>query len=394
MPLTDTAIRGIKPLEKQQKLFDSNGLFLLVFPTGSKIWRFKYRFQGKEKLISLGKYPAVSLKEARELVMEARKTLVQGKDPSAERKAHKQQLANTFELVAREWHEKHVPGWTTRYAETLLRNMEMNLFPYIGSRPVAEILPSELLAVMRKLEARNAVTMAHKRRGACSHIFRYAVVTGRAERDPATDIRGAIASRATKNRPAITDPIELGKLLIAIYNYMGSPSVRGSLRLIPHVFCRPTEMRHVEWSEIDFEAKLWRIPKEKMKMSRDHLVPLSRQALELLEEMRLYSGDGQYVFPGVVAGAQLLSSTTLVHAIRRLGYSADVMCAHGFRATASTLLNEMGYHPDVIERQLAHVQRNHVRAAYNRAEYLPERREMMQVWSDYLDSLRERARQA
>ncbi|GHV49915.1 integrase [Deltaproteobacteria bacterium] len=392
MPLTDTAIRAVKPSDKQQKLFDERGLFLLVAPTGSKIWRFKYRFQGKEKLISFGHYPDVSLKDAREKATEARKILGSGNDPSAERKAAKLQLANTFELVAREWHEKQAAAWSAHYAMRMLSNMEKNIFPHIGARPVADIKPSELLPVMRAMEARNAVTIAHTMRAACSGIFRYAVITGRAERDPAADIRGAITPHVTKNRAAITDPVEVGKLLLAIDKYRGTFVVRNSLRLMNLTFCRANEIRLAEWTEFDFEDKLWRIPAEKMKMSRDHLVPLSKQALAVLEEMRPFSGDGQYVFPGRKRGNTLLSINTFTDAIRYMGFTPDIMCAHGFRAMASTLLNEQGYPPDVIERQLAHVPGNKVRGAYNRAEYLPERRKMMDDWSVYLDSLRERAR--
>jgi integrase len=394
MPLTDTAIRSVRPLEKQQKLFDERGLFLLVTPTGSKIWRFKYRFQGKEKLISLGHYPAVSLKDAREKAADARKTLGGGNDPSAERKAAKLQLANTFELVAREWHEKQRAAWTAQYAAKILRYMEKNLFPYIGARPVGAIKPSELLPVMRGMEARGAVALAHVMRGVCSGIFRYAVITGRAERDSAADIRGAITPHVTKNRPAITDPVEVGKLLVAIDKYHGTFVVRNALRLMCLSFCRASEIQRAEWSEFDFEDALWRIPAVKMKMSRDHLVPLSPQAIAVLEEMRPFSSDGQYVFPGRKKGNPLLSINTFTDAIHYMGYSPQEMCAHGFRAMASTLLNERGYPPDVIERQLAHVPSNRIRAAYNRAEYLPERRKMMDEWAIYLDSLRERARQA
>jgi integrase len=393
MPLTDTAIRAAKPTEKQQKIFDGSGLYLLVFPSGSKVWRFKYRFQGKEKLISFGQYPVVSLKDARERAADARKMLGGGKDPSMERKESKLQQQNTFELVAREWYAKQTPKWTEGHAGKILRLLGNNVFPYIGSRPVADILPSELLTIIQRIEDRDALTMAHYTRSLCSNIFRYAVITGRAERDPAADIRGAISARIAKNYAAITDPMEVGRLLLAIDKYHASFTIRNALRLLPLVFCRPVELRSAEWSEFDFEDNLWRIPGEKMKMSRDHLVPLSTQAIAILKEMFSYSGDGRYVFPSPQRGKGIQGHSTLVNSLRRMGFTRDQMCAHGFRATASTLLNEMGYPSDVIERQLAHAPGNKVRAAYNRAEYLPERRKMMQDWSNYLDSLRERARE-
>jgi integrase len=392
MPLTDTAIRAAKPSEKQQKLFDGNGLYLLVFPSGSKVWRFKYHFQGREKLISLGQYPAVSLKDAREKAAEARKELGGGKDPSAERQQSKLHHRNTFEIIAREWHEKQSPAWSTGHAANVLRRMESNLFPHIGAKPVGAIAATELLSVLRKIESRDAVTVARIARGICSSVFRYAVMTGRAERDPAADIRGAIAAHAAKNRAAITEPEKVGALLLAIDNYSGAFAVRCALSFMALTFCRSVEILHAEWPEFDFADKLWRIPAAKMKMSRDHLVPLSPQAIVVLEEMRLYSGTGQFVFPGIRAGKATMRSQTLIAALRRMGFDKNETSAHGFRAMASTLLNEQGYPPDVIERQLAHVPSNQVRAAYNRAEYLPERRKMMDEWAEYLDALRERVK--
>ena len=392
MPLTDTAIRAAKPSEKQQKLFDGSGLYLLLFPTGSKVWRFKYHFQGREKLISLGQYPAVSLKDAREKAAEARKALGSGKDPSAERQQSRLHQKNTFEIIAREWHEKQTPAWSMGHAANVLRRMEHNLFPAIGSKPVNAIMATDLLSVLRKIESRDAVTVARVARGICSSVFRYAVMTGRAERDPAADIRGAIAAHAAKNRAALTDPEKVGELLLAIDSYSGAFAVRYALNLMALTFCRPVEILHAEWPEFDFADKLWRIPAAKMKMSRDHLVPLSQQAIAVLEILRPYSGEGQYVFPGLRAGKAVMRSQTLVAALRRMGFDKSETSAHGFRAMASTLLNEQGYPPDVIERQLAHVPSNQVRAAYNRAEYLPERRKMMDEWATYLDALRERAK--
>ena len=391
MPLTDTAIRATKPSQKQQKLFDGSGLYLLLFPNGSKVWRFKYHFQGREKLISLGSYPAVSLKDAREKASEARKALGSGKDPSAQRQQSKLHHKNTFEILAREWYEKQAPAWSKTHAVTVMRRMETDLFPHIGAKPVSAIMPTELLALLRKIESRGAVTVARMARSLCSGVFRYAVMTGRAERDPAGDIRGAITARPTKNRAAITDPEKVGRLMLAIDAYSGEFSVRCALQFMALTFCRPVEILHAEWSEFDFANSVWRIPASKMKMSRDHLVPLSKQAIAVLETMRQYSSEGQYVFPGLRRGKAVMRSQTLVAALRRMGFGKEETCAHGFRAMASTLLNEQGYPPDVIERQLAHVPNNQVRAAYNRAEYLPERRKMMQAWSDYLDKLKKAA---
>ena len=393
MKLTNTTIRAAKPTSVQQKLFDGNGLFLLVSPTGSKIWRFKYQFQGREKLLSLGQYPAVSLKDARAKAADARKILANGGDPSATRKAAIQQLSSTFELVAREWFKKQTAAWQDHYAAKMLSYMESDLFPHIGSRPISEIKPSDLMRIMQKIEGRGAMSVAHIVRGLASSVFRYAVITGQAERDPAGDIRGALTPRVIKNRAAITDPAAVGRLLVAMDKYEGTLAVRNSMRFLCLTFCRTSEVREAEWAEFDFEDMLWRIPAAKMKMSRDHIVPLSKQAVAILEEMRPFSGDGQYVFPGRNRGSLYLNINTLTDALRALGYSKDEMCAHGFRAMASTLLNEQGYHPDVIERQLAHVPGNRVRAAYNRAEYLPERRKLMQGWADYLSELKEKALQ-
>ena len=391
MKLTNTTIRAAKPTSVQQKFFDGNGLFLLVTPAGSKVWRFKYQFQGKEKLISLGQYPAVSLKDAREKAADARKILGNGGDPSASRKASIQKLSSTFELVAREWFKKQTAAWEAHYAAKMLSYMEKDLFPRIGSRPISEIKPLELLQVMHKIEGRGAMSVAHIVRGLASSVFRYGVITGQAERDPAADIRGALTPRVIKYRAAITDPAAVGKLLIAMDKYPGTLAVRNAMRLLCLTFCRTSEVRAAEWAEFDFEDMLWRIPAAKMKMSREHIVPLSKQAVAILEEMRPFSGDGKYVFPSRNRKGLFLNVNTVTDALRALGYSKDEMCAHGFRAMASTLLNEQGYSPDVIERQLAHVPGNRVRAAYNRAEYLPERRKLMQDWADYLSSLKAKA---
>jgi integrase len=393
MSLTDTALRAAKPTEKQQKLFDGNGLYLLVTPRGAKSWRLKYRFQGKEKLISLGAYPLVSLKEARERATAARKTLESGTDPSALRKKEKRMAQNTFELVAREWHEMQTAKWSATYAEATLNRMQRNLFPFIGSRSVNEVSAPEILALLRKVEARGMIGTAHALKYICSSIMRYAIATGRAERDPAADLRGALTPHVKKHRPALTAPETVGNLMHAIYNYQGSLVVRSAVQLLAFTFCRSTEIRDAEWREFDFEENLWRIPAERMKMNRDHLVPLSRQVLAVLEKLRAYSGKGQYVFPSYRSETVPFGKTALQRAIRVMGFEREEMCPHGFRSMASTLLNELGYNADWIERQLAHVPHGQVRGIYNRAEYLPERRRMLQEWADYLDALREKARQ-
>lgn len=392
MSLTDTAIRAAKPSDKAHKLFDGGGLFLFITPTGAKSWRLKYRFLNKEKLLALGLYPQVSLKEARERAADARKLVESGKDPSVERKQSKVLMQNTFELVAMEWHEKQTPAWSQGYAGDVLQRMHRNIFPIIGSRPVAAVSAPELLALLRKIEARGTIEVAHVVRTICSSVFRYAIITGRAERDPAADLKGALSSRVRKNHPAITSPDTVGILMNAIDNYPGTLVVRSSLKLIALTFCRSGEIRKAEWKEFDLADSLWRIPAEKMKMSRDHLVPLSRQAMAILERLRQYSGNDQYVFPSYNTEKKSMGRGTLRSAVRRLGFEKNEMCPHGFRSMASTLLNELNFNGDWIERQLAHVPREHIRGIYNRAEYLPERRKMMQAWADYLDELREKAK--
>jgi integrase len=392
MPLTDTALRAVKPLDKQQKFFDGNGLFLAVSPSGTKSWRLKYYHAGKEKLLTLGQYPVVSLKDARERAMEAKKTLSTGKDPSVEKKHKKLLQQNSFELLAREWHEKQSPVWSPAYAQNTMRRLVKYLFPHIGMRPIADISGPELLAVLRKRETHGAVAEAHVLRGVCGSIFRYAVATGRAERDPSADIRGALTAHSSKSRAAITDPEKVGQLLLKIDNYHGSCTVRNAIRLLALTFCRPSEVCNAEWEEFNLSDMLWRIPASKMKMSRDHLVPISRQTAQLLETMRSIAENSRYVFPSLKLKDMPIGRDTMTQAMRIMGIGKEEMCPHGFRAMASTLLNEQGYHGDVIERQLAHVPHQRVRAIYNQAEYLPERRRMMQEWADYLSGLKEKAK--
>lgn len=391
MPLTNKSIANASAKDKPVKLYDERGLFLLVTPNGSKWWRFKYRVDGKEKLLSLGTYPDVSLKEAREKRDDARRLRGSGIDPGAQRKiikdAQQDTEARSFEVVAREWFAKRSSTWKTSHSSKIIRRLECDVFPHMGKRPVGELKAPEVLAVLRRIESRGAIETAHRAMQNCSQVFRYAVATGRAERDPTGDLRGALTPVQEQHHAAITDPKIVGELLRSINGYRGSQVVRHALRLAPLVFVRPGELRKAEWSEFDLDGAEWRIPGERMKMGQQHIVPLSRQAVEILRELRLLTGSGRYVFPSIRTRTRPMSENTVTAALRRLGYSSDEMTGHGFRSMASTLLNEQGWHRDAIERQLAHSERNAVRAAYNYAEHLPERRKMMQEWADYLDGL-------
>ncbi len=388
MSLTDASIRSAKPSEKPYKRAAGGGLYLLINPNGSRWWRFKYRLGGKERLLSLGVYPDVSLKQAREKRDEARRQLANGIDPSVKRKAEKVAQADSFEAVAREWFAKFSTNWADSHSSKVLRRLEADVFPWLGSRPVGQITPPELLVCLRRVEGRGALDTAHRVHQNCGQIFRYAVATGRAERDPAADLRGALPPPAGGHFASITEPVRIGELLRAMDGYEGTLAARCALRLAPLVFVRPGELRKAEWSEFDLDVAEWRIPPERMKARVLHIVPLSQQAVAILRELQPATGSGTYVFPSVRTSARPISDNTLNAALRHLGYTTDDMTAHGFRSMASTLLNEQGWHRDAIERQLAHGERDEVRAAYNYAEYLPERRKMMQSWSDYLDALR------
>jgi integrase len=387
MPLSDTATRNAKPKDKPYKLADEKGLYLLIKPAG-KYWRLDYRFDGKRKTLALGVYPDISLKEAREKRDEARKQIAQGVDPSAERKATKTAQTESFEAVAREWFAKFAPSWAESHSDKIMRRLERDVFPWIGARPVREITAPELLAVLRRIETRGALETAHRAHQNCGQVFRYAVATGRAERDPSADLRGALPPADEKHHASITDPKAIGALLRAMDSYQGAFVVRCALRLAPLVFVRPGELRGGEWSEIDLDGAEWRIPAHRMKMRETHIVPLSVQAVAILRELHPLTGTGRYLFPSERTDARPISENTVNAALRRLGYSKDEMTGHGFRSMASTLLNEQGWHRDAIERQLAHAERNAIRATYNYAEHLPERRRMMQAWADYLDGLK------
>ena len=389
MPLSDPAIRAAKGGEKPCKLFDTKGLFLLVTPQGSKLWRVKYRFAHKDQLLSLGAYPEVTLKQARVGRDEVRRQVTAGIDPSAARKALKATQAGegSFEVLAREWIHQFAPGWVPTHTSRVLRRLEVDLFPWIGARPVGEITAPELLQALRRIQARGALETAHRALQTCSQVFRYAIATGRATRDPAADLRGALPPTRAKHFPAITEPTAIGGLLRDLDGYQGSFVTRCALQLAPRLFVRPGELRRAEWAEFNLDAAEWRIPAAKMKMRQEHIVPLSWQCLNILRELQPLTGQGRYLFPGLRSVDRPMSENTVNGALRRLGYDQAQMTGHGFRSIASTLLNEQGWRSDVIERQLAHGERNKVRACYNRAEHLPERRQMMQAWSDYLDGL-------
>lgn len=378
------------------KHFDGGGLFLHVMPNGARYWRLKYRYAGKEKLLAFGTFPEVSLAEARQRREAARAELRNGKDPSAEKRATalaiRDAAANSFKVVAREWFDKQkgkLDAVTIAKATAVLENWA---FPWIGHRPIKDITPRELLEnVLRRVEKTGKLETTHRLKQRCGQVFRYAIATGRAERDPTADLRGALATHKTRSHAAITEPKKIGELLRAIDGYQGSFVTRCALQLTPLIFVRPGELRRAEWSEIDLDAEQWSTPTEKMNMDAPHIVPLSRQAVAILRELQPLTGTGErakYVFPGLHNKQRPMCENTVNLALRRMGYSGSEMVAHGFRSMASTLLNEQGWPPDVIERQLAHAERNEVRRAYNRAKHLAERRKMMQAWSDYLDGLR------
>jgi integrase len=390
MPLLSEArIRASRPKDRLYKVFDERGLFLLITPSGGRLWRFRYRLGGVEKLLTLGAYPDVSLKRAREKRDDARKLVADDVDPSAKRQAEKTAQADTFEAIGTEWLNLQKTKLVAETISILEARLKTYLFPYLGSRPISAIPVQELLAVLRRIEARGKNETAHRVRSLASRVWRYAVATGRAERDITTDLRGALAPVKARNFAAIVDPARVGELLRAIHGYQGHGVVAAlALKRAPLVFVRPGELRAAEWSEFDLDGAEWRIPAAKMKMGEQHIVPLSRQAVAILREVHPLTGRGRYVFPSLVTRDRPMSENTINAALRRLGYDGNEHTGHGFRSMASTLLNEQGFPPDVIELQLAHAERNKVRAAYNKAQRLGERKAMMQAWSDYLDGLR------
>ncbi|MCL9982954.1 MAG: integrase arm-type DNA-binding domain-containing protein [Erythrobacter sp.] len=393
MALTDSAIKAAKPKPSQYKLHDEKGLLLIVRPAGGKLWRLKYRFAGKEQQLTIGTYPEVGLKEARERRDRARKVIAEGKDPSAEKKREKIAAAisagNTFKVVAEEFIAKRQREGMADATVAKCR-WHLDRLDKLQGRPIAEIEAFELLAVLRKMETRGNLEAVRQVRSFASRVFRYGVATTRCKHDVAADLIGALTTPTVKHHAAIVDPVEVGALLRAIEGFQGQPSTHYALRLAPHVFVRPGELRHAEWTEFDLDSAIWVIPAARTKMRKVHQVPLSRQAIAILREMHKVSGMGKLAFPGLRGATRPLSENTFNAALRRLGYSSDEMTAHGFRAMASTLLNQSGkWRPDVVERALAHGERDKIRAAYNRAEYWEERVTMAQWWSNYLDTLRD-----
>lgn len=404
MKLNDKLIQAAKPKDAQYNLADGNGLTLVVKPNGTKLWWLRYRFAGKAKTLSLGQYPLISLKDARERAYEARKLLANDTDPSQVKKetaaaikasAAPVQALETVEAISREWLEKFGNQWVDSHASKIVRRLERDLFPHFKNVGIAGVTPASLLAVLRRVEARGALETAHRLHQNCGQIWRYAVSTGRAERDITSDLKGALPPAKETHLGAITEPAEIGKLLRNIDEYKGSAVVRLALQLAPLFFVRPGELRHAEWSEFaDFDNdepnRVWIIPEGKMKAKRKHVVPLSRQAIWFLAELKEITGAGKYLFPSPHSAARCLSDNAILSALRRMGYTSEEMTGHGFRAMASTNLEQLGYDVRLIELQLAHADQDQVRAAYKRETHLlrlDERSKMMQHWADYLDGL-------
>jgi integrase len=407
MALSETKIRNAKPKDKPYKLTDGEGLFLLISPPGKKSpnggkwWRFKYRFGGKEKLLSFGTYPEVSLAAARDKRTEARKMVANGIDPGEDRKTKKMEDAtkamNTFEAVALEWYGKNEPVWSLSHAITVKTRLEKYVFPAIGNRPISEIKAPEVLKLIQALEARGVIETAYRTKVICGQVFRYATATGRADGDPTAALRGALSKRKVRHHASIVDPKEVAGLLRAIDGYGGTYVVKAAFKLAPLLFLRPGELRNAEWSEFDLDSAEWNIPIERMKLRQQskearkgekHLVPLSRQAVNILSQLKKLTGNSKYVFPNARSIARPMSNEAINAALERMGYKGE-MTGHGFRAMARTILDEvLDVPPDIIEHQLAHAVKDPLGRAYNRTTKLPQRKEMMQLWADYLDGLK------
>ncbi len=391
--LTATGVKQAKSQDKPYKMADGGGMYLMVMPKGGKYWRYNYRFAGKRKTLAIGTYPDTSLTDARKLHQEAREQLAKGIDPGDAKKVAKLTkniaAAESFEAIGREWFLQNMEGKSKSYHDRTLRILEKDLFPVIGLRPIASITAPELLAALRRIESRGAVDIAHRAKQTAGLIFRYAVVTGRAERDPSQDLTGALKNRRKKHHAAITDPKDVGRLMVAIDGFQGTAVVATALKLSPLLFQRPGEIRHMEWSEIDWDQKRWEIPAEKMKMRLPHIVPLSTQAIALLTDLKRLTGRGKYVFPSARGASRPLSENGVRTALRTIGYTNEQMSPHGFRAMARTILDEVLEFPvDWIEHQLAHAVRDVNGRAYNRTAHLKNRTKMMQQWADYLDGLK------
>jgi integrase len=394
--LTANAVKHAKPKEKNYKLSDRDGLYLLVKTSGIRYWRMNYRFGGQQRTLSFGRWPEILLGDAREMLLEARRQLAKGLDPLEQAKLEKiaKSIAatNNFQAVAEEWLEKIEKEGLAAITLKKARWLLAQTYPALGKRPISEIRAHELLLVLKKIEASKRYDTANRIRSTCSQVFRYAIATARAERDICSDLRGALVTPRTNHRAAITTPTEAGGLLRAVEDYDGNNLTRIALCLLPHLFVRPGELRWAEWSEFDFDKAVWTIPDHKMKMRRPHAVPLSRQALAIIRDIEHDASYSAFLFPSLRALDRPMSDNTINAALRRLGFSKDQMTGHGFRAMAATLLNEMGiWNPDAIERQLAHADGNSIRRAYARGQYWEERVRMMQHWSDYIDQLRDGA---
>jgi len=399
IPLSAIKIDKAKPQGKEVKLYDGGGLFLLITPSGGKLWNLKYRYAGKEKKLALGAYPMVSLEAARQRREEAKKLLANSVDPGEMKKVlkstAKDKTANTFEVVAREWHHKFSSAgkWSTSHAADILHRLEKDIFPPLGFRPISEIKPMDLLKVLERIAGRGALDTAHRLRHHCGMIFRYAIVTERAERDVASDLRGALPAVKNGHHAAPTTPQSLLPLLRAIDAYEGSFVVKSALQLLPLFFCRPGELRAAEWTEFDFDQAIWEIPATRMKMKQPHIVPLSKQAIAILESLQSLTGSGKYLFPCQRSTQRCMSDNAYNAALRRMGFTKDEATAHGFRASARTILDEVLHVPVVlIEHQLSHSVRDPLGRAYNRTSHWAERKKMMEQWADYLDKLKSGAK--
>ena len=394
--LTELAIKKAKPTDKLGRMTDGSGMYLLIHTNGGKYWRMDYRLAGKRKTLAIGVYPDMSLSDARERREQARKLIANGVDPVAVKQAQKastiENVENSFEVIAREWFVRHSPNWKENHSSKIIARLEKDVFPWIGARPIAEIAAPALLAAIRKIEARGALETAHRALACCGQVFRYAVATGRAERDPTGDLRGALPPvKKEKHFAAITEPKKVGELMRDIEGYQGSYIVKGAFKLSPLLFVRPGELRKMEWAELDLDKAEWIIPADKMKMGVTHIVPLAKQAVAVLREMLPLTGRSKYVFHGERDHDRPMSDNAIRSALRRMGWANDEMTPHGFRAMASTILDNMGYKQEWLERQLAHEEPNKIKAAYKREAwrmYLPERTAMMQAWADYLDKLK------
>ncbi|GAV20822.1 hypothetical protein MMIC_P1797 [Mariprofundus micogutta] len=409
MIASDISIRTAKPKDKAYRISDGGGLYMLVQTSGAKWWRLDYSIAGKRKTLSLGVYDKVTLKKARAEADRAGKLIADGIDPSDKRKAKKKAeaaaidreqrikygvpLQDSFEEVAREWHENRSVKLSEKHADRILLQFVKDVFPWLGHLTIGEIEAPEVLEMLRRVEARGAIETTHRIKANCSRVFSYAIAIGKAKRNPCEDIKSedVLTPVVHKRMATITDPKRVGELLRAITGYSGSFITRCALQFAPYVFVRPGELRHAEWAEFDLEAAEWRIPAHKMKVKEKHIVPLSLQAVAVLREIQVLTGNGKYVFPSVRSDSRPMSENTVNAALRRMGYEKSDICGHGFRAMASTLLHERGWESDVIERQLAHRETNKVKAAYNHAQHLPRRKKMMQHWADYLDGLRDGA---